>query len=68
MEPELYNDKSICLMANPPRVVFDEPFHQEYDRFIEMALIILFDKREKKEGKANKLDKLKLIFSKMKNY
>jgi hypothetical protein len=26
-EPNLYNDKSVCLMANPPRVVFDEPFH-----------------------------------------
>jgi len=33
-ESDLYNDKEKCLLSNPPRVIFDEPFHQEYDRFI----------------------------------
>ena len=38
-------------MANPPRVIFDEPFHQEYDRFMEMTVLILFDKKIKKKSK-----------------
>jgi hypothetical protein len=49
-------------MANPPRVIFDEPFHQEYDRFIEMSVLILFDKKIKKKSKVIKLESIKQIF------
>ncbi len=64
----MYNDKSVCLMSNPPRVVFDEPFHQEYDRFIEMAVLVLFDKKLKKQGKMSKLDNITHIFEQVKMY
>jgi hypothetical protein len=55
-------------MANPPRVIFDEPFHQEFDRFIEMAVLILFDKKLKKEDKISKLESINHIFEKLKLY
>ncbi len=55
-------------MANPPRVIFDEPFHQEYDRFIEMSVLILFDKKIKKKSKVIKLESIKQIFQKLKLY
>lgn len=67
-EPEIYDDKPQCLLSNPPRVIFDEPFHQEYDRFLEMAVLILFDKRLKKNVKLNKLESITEIFEQIKIY